>query len=53
MICFDVIWNLKMGEFIKIHDFEVHRVPGGWIFTRIECEQFSSCFVPYIEKSLC
>lgn len=43
------IYDLELNENIVVNGHTVHRVPGGWVYTREEPQVniLSTCFVPY------
>jgi len=45
----DEIFSMKLHEVLHTDWYEIIRVPGGWIYTRMVQDEgdVSSCFVPY------
>lgn len=47
----DSIYKMKLHETIHIgDDYEILRVPGGWIYNRFSGSGLSSCFVPFHDE---
>jgi hypothetical protein len=41
------LYKMRFAELLCVHNYEVMRVPGGWIFTRFHEDSLSSVFVPF------
>ena len=44
------LYNLKLFEVIRQSNFNVYRVPGGWIFYMYGNSSITSRFVPYSDE---